>query len=272
MYSEWDISNKDWIHKTDDLPSPIDLINVIDPDGKEWLVLEIQTSWTEPADIGEDKWENPHKDLWYQIRAYLTKVNDYKTIIEWAKGKNFMDSRMPEPSRRYEMFSREFYWSPASKTFRREYYNGTVWNEIFDQKTRKYVGEVASTSLDYSWGEEFDASKKSNISFFIPSEILFNLLDVQYTRKEGLFMNSNKEIICFDPCTENPTYSCLLVSKTELLEKLEANDLNIFWTLLGEKMIIGERHNKTDYVGRLDISGVIYFDKKILTFVPHFTK
>ncbi|MEP6596669.1 MAG: hypothetical protein ABJA71_12020, partial [Ginsengibacter sp.] len=147
-YSNWEISNKDWIHKTDNLPNPIDLVNVVDQDGKEWLVLEIHCAWTEPADIGEDKWENPHKDLWYQIRSYLTKKDDHNTIIEWAKGKSFMNARMPEPSRRYEMFSREFYWSPASKTFRREYDGGSDWSEIYDPKTRKYVGEIALTSLD----------------------------------------------------------------------------------------------------------------------------
>jgi hypothetical protein len=131
-YNNWNLSNKEWIFKTDDLPNPLEMISVFDKNGAEWLVLEMHKSWTEPADIGEDKYENPHKDLWYQIRSYITKKKDHVKILKWSKEKNFMGRWMPESTNRYQMFSREFYWSAANETFSDPYYSGESWSEIYD--------------------------------------------------------------------------------------------------------------------------------------------
>lgn len=271
-YSNWNIPNKEWIYKTDDLPDPLGLINVVDQKGIEWLILEMHTSWHEPADIGKDKWENPHKDLWHQIRSYITTKKENDKIIKWAKGKNFMGRWMPESSDRYQMFSREYYWSPSSETFKQEYYGGNHWSEIYDQKSRKFIGNVAVTAIDYLWEEQFDASKQSTISFYKPTEILFNLLDLQYSKVEGQLLNKNNKVICFDPCAIYPTHSCLLVRKMDLLKKLEENDLDIFWTVLGEKRIIGGHFNREKYVGRLNISGILHFDSGELKHTPYFVE
>lgn len=271
-YDNWSIPNKDWVFKTDDLPNPLQMISVFDDTGKEWLVLEILTSWSEPADIGKDKWENPHKDLWYQIRSYITKKTEYNKILKWAKEKNFMGRWMPESGTRYELFSREYYWSPACETFRKQGYREYTWSKINDQETGKFVGSVAVTAVNYLWEEQFDASKESPISFYKPTEIIFNMLDLQYSKIEGQLLNRDEQMICFDPSSIYPTHSCLLVRKNDFLKKLEENDLNIFWTILGEKLILGEHFNKSDHVGRLNISGIIHFDKKQLKHIPYFVE
>ena len=80
-------------------------------------------------------------------------------------------------------------------------------------------------------------------------------------------------MICFDPCTKYPTHSCLVVRKHDLLQKLEENALNIFWTVLGEKMIIGGNMSRKDYEGRLNISGIVSFDKDgQLKHFPHYVE
>lgn len=271
-YNKWNIPNKEWVFKTDDLPNPLEMISVFDKDGVEWLVLEVHTSWYEPADIGKDKWENPHKDLWYQVRSYITQKKDHSKIIKWSREKNFMGRWMPESGNRYELFSREYYWSPACETFRQQDYREYSWSDIHDQDTGKFIGKVAVTAVDYLWEEQFDASKESTISFYKPTEILFNLLDLQYSKVEGQLINKDGHIICFDPCAKYPTHSCLVVRKNDLMEKLEANNLNIFWTVLGEKLIIGGHFNRTDYVGRLNISGVVHYDKGQLKHIPYFVE
>jgi len=270
-YNNWKLPNKEWIFKTDDLPNPLEMISVYDQDGVEWLVLEMHKSWTEPADIDEDKYENPHKDLWYQIRSYITKKKDQAKILKWSKAKNFMGRWMPESQSRYELFSREYYWSPAFETFRQPHYGGESWSEIHDNKTHKLVEEVAVTAVDYLWEEEFDASKESTISFYKPTIILFNLLDLQYSKIEGQLFSKEGQLICFDPCATHPTHSCLVVRKDELMKGLEENDLDIFWTVLGEKLIIGGDHrNQDEWIGRLNISGVVHYDRGNLKHTPYF--
>jgi len=272
-YNKWNIPNKEWIFKTDDLPNPLEMISVFDKDGVEWLVLEVHTSWYEPADIGKDKWENPHKDLWYQVRSYITQKKDHSKIIKWLKEKNFMGRWMPESGKRYELFSREYYWSPACETFRQQYYSGESWSEVHDQDTGKFVGKVAVTAVDYLWEEQFDASKESTISFYKPTEILFNLLDLQFSKIEGQLLSKDGQMICFDPCATQPTYSCLVVRKNDLVQKLEENNLNIFWTVLGEKLIIGDDlRNRDEWIGRLNISGVVYYEKDKLKHIPYFVE
>ena len=91
------------------------------------------------------------------------------------------------------------------------------------------------TAVDYLWEEQFDASKQSTISFYKPTEILFNMLDLQYSKIEGQLLNKDGHMICFDPCAINPTHSCLIVRKNDIIQKLEENDLNIFWTILKSK-------------------------------------
>lgn len=272
-YNNWKLPNKEWIFKTNDLPNPLEMISVFDKDGVEWLVLEMHKSWTEPADIGEDKYENPHKDLWYQIRSYITKKKDHVKILNWSKEKNFMGRWMPESTDRYEMFSREFYWSVANETFNNPYYSGQSWSEIYDNTTQQLVGKVAVTAVDYLWEEEYDASKEFTISFYKPTEILFNLLDLEYSKIEGQLLNKDGQMIFFDPCATQPTHSCLVVRKNDLVQKLEVNNLNIFWTVLGEKLIIGGDHRDRDeWIGRLNISGVVHYDKDKLKHIPYFVE
>jgi len=267
-YNFWNLPNEEWIFKTEDLPNPIEMISLLDSAGDEWLVLEIHSSWSEPADIGKDKWENPHKDLWYQIRSYITYETDYKEIVSCLKQKDFMGRWMPESESRYDLFSREYYWSPACEKYRNDGYNEYSWSEIRDNDKGNLIGLAAVTAVDYLWDKQFDASKDSTISFFKPSEILFNLLDLQYTKIEGYLSERNGRILCFDPSASQPTHTCLLVRKHDLMIKLEEKKLNIFWTILGEKQVVGGGYHRDDYIGRLSISGIVHFDKGKLKHTP----
>ena len=87
------------------------------------------------------------------------------------------------------MFSREYYWGAANRLLKTKYYRGNDWDELYDRKTRKFVCETANTAIQFLWEEEYDASKEETINFYKPTEILFDLLDLHYTKIEGHFMN-----------------------------------------------------------------------------------
>lgn len=71
-------------------------------------------------------------------------------------------------------------------------------------------------------------------------------------------------MICFDPSVNCETISCLLVRKDVLLKVLNENDLEIIWTSVGEKLIIGGDYGNDDWDGRLNISDFAYFDSGTL--------
>ncbi len=271
QYKNWETESKKWIYKKTDLPNPIQLINMTDDKGIEWVDLQILTSWNEPQVIGEEKWDHPRKEIWYHIRSYITLEKEYEKIIKWAKEKKFTSRWMPESVDRYEMFAREYYWAPSSKTFKREYYGGSDWIKVVDRKNKELYGKVAVTAIDYLWSVDEDSSLETPIRYCRPTEILFKLLDLKYSKTEGQLLNRKGELICFDPCVSHPTRSCLLVRKADLLKVLKENGLNIFWTVLGEKQSLDSRR-ENPWLGRLNISGVVNFENGELKYSPKFTK
>jgi hypothetical protein len=272
VYNNWDIPNKQWLSNHDDLPSPLQMISVSDGEGVEWLVLEIRASWYEPAGIGEEEWSNAQKNLRYEIGSYLTKKQEHNKILKWAVKRDLVGSGIPQTDSVYELFSREYYWAPVFNRNDGKDCTECDWRNLIDDKKGKNVGEVAVTTVGYFWEGHYDASQQSQLSFLKPTEILFRILDLQYSKIEGQLLNKKGEMICFDPSATHPTHSCLVVRKHDLLQKLDEYDLNILWTVLGEKHIITGRSSQDSYMGKLDISGVVHFKNGELVHLPHFVE
>lgn len=260
----WDCTNESWVNDSSELPKMEEIIHVKDDMGEEWLVLEGYPSWSEPKKIGEEKWDQPHKELWCQIRSYLVKDGEYDSFKGWAIKQDFMGRWMPESGNRYEMFSREYYWSPAQDYFMSDYYEGTEWTEIHDRKSGDYVAEVNVTAQGFLWEEEFDKSKEETISFLKPSTVINKGMDLKYSQREGEFIDNSEVVQCFAPNVYHDSKSYLLVRKCSFLKFLNENKLKIVWTVLGEKQIIGGRSFGDDYLGRLEICGAYYFDNSNL--------
>lgn len=257
----WDCSNTDWVNNSEDLPGFDKLIQVKDQNEEEWIILEGYPGWAEPKKIGEEKWDYPHKELWCHIRSYIVKDSEFSKLKEWAIEQDFMGRWMPESSDRYEIFSREYYWSPAHKYFMTEYYEGNVLRDIHDKESGEFITEVIVPTESFLWEEEFDKSKEDTISFLKPCTNIYECMGLKYSQKEGEFLNSDDEVVCFAANIYNNSKSYLLIKKGPFFKYLEENGLKIIWTVLGEKQIIGGRTFGSDYVGTLEISGAFYFEK-----------
>lgn len=260
----WDCTNESWVNDSSVLPKMEEIIQVKDDKGEEWLVLEGYPSWSEPKKIGEEKWDQPHKELWCHIRSYLVKDDEYNSFKDWAIEQEFMGRWMPESGDRYEMFSREYYWSPAQDYFMTEYFGGTEWTEVHDRKSGEYVAEVNVTAQGFLWEEEFDKSKEETISFFKPSTLIHKGMDLKHSQREGEFIDNSEVAQCIAPNVYHDSKSYLLVRKSSFLKFLNENKLKVVWTILGEKQIIGGRSFGTEYHGRLEISGAYYFENEEL--------
>ena len=84
-----ELSNSDWISFEDDIPDANQIISITDGDGNEWLMLEGYPEWAEKRKLGEEKYDNPHKRMWWQVRSYLVKDEDYESFFEWTNNQNF---------------------------------------------------------------------------------------------------------------------------------------------------------------------------------------
>jgi len=91
----WDCSNSEWVENREELPLYENLIQVEDPDGISWLVLEGYPEWAEPKKIGEEKWDYAHKRLWSHINSFLVLESDFDKFKDWACEQDFMGNWMP---------------------------------------------------------------------------------------------------------------------------------------------------------------------------------
>ncbi|PEQ84666.1 hypothetical protein CN481_22120 [Bacillus sp. AFS006103] len=254
-YSDWNDTNENWLIKTGNLPDPKSLISVTDSKGNEWVVLEDHLSWEEPVPIGKDKNNYPRKRLWYQIRSYLIKEEGADELLHWLKGKNFMGRWFPEGHDQYQVFSREFYWSPAYQFFNNPYYGGHNWEEVHD-KSHKAIANVLPTTEGHRW--ESGADYENQPSYLAPREYIFTGMNLQYSNNIGEWLDVNGQIVCFDHKVKTGESPNILIKKEVFLEFLKENKLRFFWTCLGEKQILGGSFNQKRYLKWLELSGVYY--------------
>ena len=78
---------------------------------------------------------------------------------------------------------------------------------------------------------------------------------------EGHYNDSEGNLIAFDPSIFEKGPSCLLIEKKALKEFLEKQGLSIFWTIQGEKQMIGGSRYSNGWKGRLEIEGILRMDK-----------
>ncbi|HGU1557692.1 TPA: hypothetical protein ACM7C4_004610 [Escherichia coli] len=241
------------------------MIEVKDDNGDEWIVLESYPSWKEPKIIGNDDWGHPRKEVWYQIRSYIVKVEEFENFRCWAIAQDFMGRWMPECTDRYQLFNREYYWSEAFKSFKSDYYGGSDWTSVTDRESGAKIADVSVTSINYLWEEEFDKSKIETLNFLKPSNLIFEKMGLKSGEVEGSFNDENGTMVCFAAEAVYASKPHLLVKKEPFLTMLRDNGFEIVWTLLGEKGVIGGSLTSSHHYGRQEFSGAFYYKDSQLT-------
>ena len=120
--------------------------------------------------------------------------------------------------------------------------------------TDRYLREVATR----------DCSIDESIHITLPSKWLCDEMGLIHSEIEGEFKDSTGDIIACDPSISflGPT-GCLIL-KDKFTNFLEKEDLSIFWTVIGEKNIIGGVKNRKERIGRLEINGAFWLKNTTL--------
>ena len=256
-----DENNSTWLEHTKDLPSVNKLINLRDEEGEEWLALEYYPKWKEKKYLGEEEYDNPKKEVWYQIRSFLVEKKEYQNVLEWGRKKDFFNRFLPAKSNWYEVYRREYYWAPAYREFDIRYGDDSDICELNDDIKKSYIAKLILTTKEYYWEEEFDCSKETTFNINIPSKVIYDKMKLNESDIEGEFLDENNKIVCFDPSVQNNSFSSLLIKKNSFIEFLQNNNLQIIWILLGEKQIIGG--HAYDSPSFLNISGMYFLDENL---------
>lgn len=254
-YDNWEMDLCDWLNMGDDVPLVEPIIELKDPDGNAWLALECYPEWEEP----HGKY-SIYKRLWYQVRSCIVDEKEFPRVYEWATKQDFDGRWMPECSQRYELFYREYYWSPAYKSFDVE---GLTKKAIYDNKTNNFIAHAEVTTIGYLWEAEEDHSKEMSFYCLIPSKQLFDGMRMRYADEEGVFLNDKGNVICFDAGAIEKSRTYFLLRKDALLGFLKTHHKKIIWYVLGEKNIIGLHNYQSvpDFPTWLVVSGTYTLDE-----------
>ncbi|CAM1367484.1 conserved hypothetical protein [Tenacibaculum litopenaei] len=243
-------NNGQWVFDKEDIVNPKKLIEVSDKDNT-WLNLSSMPSWKA---ISDD--ENTRREVWYHIKSCIVKKKDKKSILKALQDKSFWNHNIPQEREVYEVFSREYYWSEAYK------------HRTYDEETRilhssftddKFSGIM--TSIQYTWYSDRDFSLNEHVYITRPNKGLYDLLELRFKENEHCFFNEKDELVLHNPAIKlQKGVDSLLVRKDVLLSKLEEQELDIIWFVLGAKEVIAS--NKI--INESHINNVFYFNEEKL--------
>jgi len=184
------------------------------------------------------------------------------TLIDYLKTQTLGGRWFPEGHESYQVFSREYYWSPAYRYFDNPYYGGNGLEDIYDRSpSGRLIGSVLPTSEGHQWESGTDSEIQP--PYLAPREYMFSKMKLKYSDKVGQWVDDAGQVICFDPSVRYQTSSCLVVRKDRFIRFLEENKLIVLWTCLGEKNIYGTMRTES-YPKWLEISGVYFMNNGVV--------
>jgi hypothetical protein len=261
QYNAWNkqISHSTWLKKVRDLPNPKQIIEFIDEQGNYWVVLEGFIEWQDETPPEQEKYNLPTRTLWYMVKSYLVRAKDKNKVFKWAKQQHFMGRWMPESHEFYDVYLGEYPWAPAFLYHYIPYYHHDGWTD--GARDEKIPAKILVTDDRYlSSGSSIDCSTNETISVKLPVKFIVDGMNLTQSHTDGRFFNKSGELIAFDPSVfddDMPRY--VFIRKDKLIDFLKCKGYALFWTLLGEKNMIGGG-GIGQPLGWLEIDGAYTFD------------
>lgn len=248
-------SNLVWIKTISDLPNPANIIQISDDAHKNWLVLQGIFTWQQDTPPEYKKYDIPVREMFYILKSFIVKKNDCKKIISWIAKKGF-GNWLPESNNFYKILIGEYPNSFAFDDLRGDY-------NIWTKPNKDLEIPIVVTDDLYLNESTLDCSHSESISVKLPCKWIVNELDIKQNYLDGRFYDKKSKLVALTTSIfEENSPSALLIDKETLINFLDKKGYAIFWTLLGEKQLIGGNHPHDDNMGRLEISGVYTKNKK----------
>ncbi|MBK8298752.1 MAG: ATP-binding protein [Saprospiraceae bacterium] len=261
-YKSWQPNSpmETWIKSRRNLPKPDSMVELTDTDGKTWIILEGFYQWQEEIPLEYKKNDLPKRTLYYMFKSYLIK-DEYKDVFyKWGNKQKFQGGWMPESDYFIQVFMGEY---PSYQSFLENRPN--TWIEEIIDKKHKLPAPLLMTDECYGYeGSTRDCSLDESLMVNLPSKLIIEKMNLHNKYCDGRFYNGEGDLVVCDAHAFNTKTKYLIMRKDKLIALLKNEKYAIFWTLLGEKNIIGGSQINQLY-GSQEISGfyTVGIDEKL---------
>lgn len=227
-------SDEEWVTKQDDVPPMERILPVVEHDGQNWQLLFSYLSWEQQPEDAD--WNDPYRYIWMHIKGYLIQKRYFPTAYNCLLRRNFFGHWLPEGSTLLYGFVGEYPWATAFNTESEE------WHGSGGHKGDLPVGyQPAWNQLAVEW--EYDTSSPTNFHMIVPARTFFSPNDLWWNGKSG-YRCVNGRTVFQDPSVTEAGPTALIADANDLIERLKKLGLRLIWTMLGEKLIVGESYDK----------------------------
>ena len=251
-----------------------------DTSGHDWIALLAYECAKKDPEKVEDYFSIPdgRQEVWYKAQAYFMRPAEFKIIKEYIESSEFFSRGFMEGGTVYQLFNREYVWSPGFKSIFGEQWleheietgayrtvtevcempdfeniecddEGNMRLKFIEKRYERQVSEnvisipIMPSYSCVSWEAEYDASQEESTEFYIPCRKLIEDMHLHQKKYDGYYYTQDGILACFDG---NLSGICdgLMVRADLLKQFIQENGLMIFWTCMGEKQYFYGHHSQ----------------------------
>lgn len=232
-----------------DIPDPTSLVDVTDPDGRRWLVLNMSASRNQSVmDDGERTFL---RMTWHKIHSLLVPRDNADRLIRLLRGSAQERNHLPEIELPWRAYLGEYPWHPSYDGVRGAWHMGNRSQiEVFGTTADRYVER---SGHNYSIEESFNLT--------IPGPRLMRGLGLRLAEGRSLaYCDAQGQVLFKDPSAETAGHSAAVVDRTALSTMLARDELELIWIFTGEKSAHGGRRHQRGWGGQLEYWGIYRFN------------
>jgi hypothetical protein len=244
----------DWAENSSlDIPDAVHQIEITDPQGWRWLVLDVS--------VGRNQWAMVdgqrviHRMTWHKVQSLLVARSDVESLVRLLTQSKGDRSDVPELDLSRDAYLGEYPWHPA-------YVNVDGGWDV------GRIGKIATYSTVAAWHAQqssHDYSLDDTLNLTIPAPALIKGLQLRPADGRSLaYATAAGNVLFKDPSVEVPGFGAAIVDRTALQEFLRAHDQEIVWVFSGNKSAHGGRPHGEGWGGELSYWGIYRFKGDVL--------
>ena len=232
-----------------DVPDPVQQIDVIDPAGRRWLVLDTNVGRNHLAMVNGER--VIHRMTWHKVKSILVARDDVERLTEFLTQSADNRDHFPAFDMPLNGYLGEYPWHPAFETIDGSFEMGS--DEAIHTQATVADWRVERSGHDYSIEESFNLT--------VPAPALMRGLHLRLAEGRSLaYATADSRILFKDPSVDEPGFSAAVVDRDVMRAFLDAGGLEIVWVVTGEKSAHGGRRHGNGWGGMLNYRGIYRFD------------